>query len=158
SKVLFSSPFVEIELEAPATVPGRGDTRRLGVRVMGARVDGADVWARTQLVHGFWGPEPGEPPYQWTADRALVRVPAPRSEASLLLAADRPEAVALRCGSASVSADVDVEPRWCSVSIEAASVEVVNSAGVDLLAGGYGADRGYLEVDRGQYDEPAEVF
>ena len=23
---------------------------------------------------------------------------------------------------------------------------------------GYGADRGYLELDRGQYDEPAEVF
>ena len=42
--------------------------------------------------------------------------------------------------------------------VVAAPVEVVNSAGVDLLAGGYGADRGYLEVDSGQYDEAVEVF
>lgn len=158
SKVLFSSPFVEVELEAPVIVPGRGDSRRLGVRVMGARVDGSDVWPRTQLVHGVWGPEPGDPPSQWTADQALVRVPAPGSEAALLLAADRPLSVQLRCGSAAASVDVDREPRWCAVPMTADPVEVVNSAGVELLAGGYGADRGYLEVDRSQFDAPAEVF
>ncbi|MBV8979587.1 MAG: glycosyltransferase, partial [Acidimicrobiia bacterium] len=35
SKVLFSSPFDEVSVDAPATAPGRGDSRRLGVRVMG---------------------------------------------------------------------------------------------------------------------------
>ena len=158
SKVLFSSPLVEVELDAPVVVPGRGDGRRLGVRVMGARVDGTDVWARTQLVDGFWGPEPGPPPYRWTADTALLRVPAPGAEASLLLAADRSVPVKLRCGSASAAVDVEREPRWCSIPMSAEPVDVVNSAGVDLLSGGYGADRGYLEVDGGQYDAPAEVF
>ena len=74
SKVLFSSPFVEVALEAPVHVPGRGDNRRLGVRVLGARVDGADGWSRTQFVRGFWGPEHdrGEGvPYQWSAGSAL---------------------------------------------------------------------------------------
>jgi len=34
----------------------------------------------------------------------------------------------------------------------------INSAGSTVDARGYGADRGWLEPDRGQYDEPAEVF
>jgi hypothetical protein len=74
------------------------------------------------------------------------------------LAADQAVSVTLRCGSTAAGIDVDREPRWCSVTMTARPADVVNSAGVDLLAGGYGADRGYLEVDAGQYDAPAEVF
>jgi len=154
SKVLFSSPFVEVALEAPVHVRGRGDGRRLGVRVLGARVDGVEVSGRIQFVHGFWGPESDG---QWSSDSALLRLPAGTTE-ELLLAADRDVAVVVRSGSASVSVDVSTEARWCSVPLGASPVDVVNSAGVDLLAGGYGADRGYLEVDSGQYDEAVEVF
>src|SRR5207248_3114048 len=77
SKVLFATPFVELQLQTRAAAPGRGDRRRLGVRVSGSRVDGEDVWGRTQLVRGFWGREPdrGEPEGQWSSDRALLRVP-----------------------------------------------------------------------------------
>jgi len=68
SKVLFSSPFTEVTLEAPVHARGRGDRRPLGVRILGARVDGADVWARTQFVRGFWGPEHDEAiTSQWSA-------------------------------------------------------------------------------------------
>jgi GT2 family glycosyltransferase len=164
SKVLFSSPFAEVCLEAPVHVRGRGDSRRLGVRVLGARVDGADVWSRTQLVRGFWGPEHdggGQAPFQWSAESALLRVPVSRTEvdnAELLLAADRDVSVVLRSGTDSVSVDVSGEPRWHAVPLAATPVDVVNSAGVDLLNGGYGADRGYLEADSGQYDESTEVF
>ncbi len=35
---------------------------------------------------------------------------------------------------------------------------VINSAGSLVDRRGYGADRGYLEPDTGQYEEPAEVF
>ena len=38
------------------------------------------------------------------------------------------------------------------------TVDVVNNAGGIVLRDGYGADRGFQEVDEGQYDEPAEVF
>jgi hypothetical protein len=37
-------------------------------------------------------------------------------------------------------------------------VDVVNNVGSIVLAAGYGADRGYQDVDTGQYDEAAEVF
>src|SRR5438270_4843415 len=94
SKVLFSSPFVELTLEAPVHVPGRGDRREVGVRVMGARVDGADVWPRTQLVSGFWGPEydgSQRTSHQWSAGRGVLRLPVSGSmvaaHAELLLAA-----------------------------------------------------------------------
>ena len=36
--------------------------------------------------------------------------------------------------------------------------DVINNAGSALYPGGYGGDRGFLERDAGQYDEPAEVF
>ena len=40
----------------------------------------------------------------------------------------------------------------------AESHAVINSVGGVLFEGWFGGDRGYLEPDRGQYDEPAEVF
>jgi GT2 family glycosyltransferase len=36
--------------------------------------------------------------------------------------------------------------------------DVINSVGGVLYEGWFGGDRGYLEPDRGQYDEPVEVF
>lgn len=37
-------------------------------------------------------------------------------------------------------------------------MDVIQNVGSQLVSGGYAGDRGYLEVDRGQYDEPADVF
>src|SRR5207244_13596423 len=34
----------------------------------------------------------------------------------------------------------------------------INSAGLNLYRDGRGGDRGFRQPDRGQYDEPAEVF
>ena len=85
----------EIELRSGTRRPGRGDGRRLGVRVSGARATGSDLWRDTQLVEGFWGPEHGPEPesgYQWTSGRAIVRVPVkeadPAGTCELRLAAD----------------------------------------------------------------------
>ena len=36
--------------------------------------------------------------------------------------------------------------------------DVINSVGGVLYEGWFAGDRGYLELDRGQYDDPAEVF
>jgi hypothetical protein len=44
------------------------------------------------------------------------------------------------------------------VTAAARRVDVINSVGGLLTESGHGADRGYLEVDRGQYDEDADVF
>jgi GT2 family glycosyltransferase len=164
SKVLFDGMFVEVGIETPTFVPGRGDSRSLGLGVSGARVDGTDVFRRAQLVRGFWGAEHGgdDGGFQWSAGTALLRLPLPSerpgSTGALLLSAEREKTVTITCGDTRVEHAVGPEPRWCEVPLAGPSAAVVNSAGVLLLEGGYGADRGYLEVDRGQYNEPAEVF
>jgi GT2 family glycosyltransferase len=45
-----------------------------------------------------------------------------------------------------------------AVRSSAPRVDVLNSTGGVRTATGHGADRGYLEVDRGQYDEQRDVF
>ncbi len=45
-----------------------------------------------------------------------------------------------------------------AVAATAPRVDVLNSTGGVLTPTGHGADRGYLEVDRGQYDDQPDVF
>jgi hypothetical protein len=135
--------------------------------VSGARVGGEDVIDQTQLVHGFWGPEPaaGEDPRapsQWTRDRARLRVPVASGEPpptiELLLEAESLRSVTLRSGGHEVSVPLGTTPQWCRVPEGGAPIDVVNSAGALVTPDGYGADRGYLEPDDGRFDEPADVF
>jgi GT2 family glycosyltransferase len=164
-KILFASQFREIELRSGTRRPGRGDRRRLGVRVSGARAAGSDVWRDTQLVEGFWGPEHGPKPesgYQWTSGRAVVRVPvgesAPAEACELRLAADGVTPVTARSGRREVEFEVGREPEWHTVPLDGRPFDVINNVGIVLAGDGYGADRGYLERDHGQYETPESVF
>ena len=153
---------VELELTGPTHRPGRGDGRDLGVRCSSARVNGVDVWTRAQLVAGFWGDEPMPPAEaggQWTGPVARLRLPVAGNAASLelRLAAAAPVTVAATSGTAHTSLPVDIEPAWYTIASDATPVAVVNNVGTELTADGYGRDRGWLEVDTGQYDEPADV-
>jgi GT2 family glycosyltransferase len=164
-KILFASHFRELELRSGTRRPGRGDRRRLGVRVSGARATGSDLWRNTQLVEGFWGPEHGpepEPGYQWTSGRAVVRVPVDESTPSeaceLRLAADGMTSVTARSGRREVDLEVGREPEWHTVPLDGRPFDVINNVGTVLAGDGYGADRGYLERDHGQYETPESVF
>lgn len=164
-KILFESRFREVELRSGTRRPGRGDQRRLGVRVSGARAGGSDVWRDTQLVEGFWGPERGpepEPGYQWTKGRAVLRIPVadatPPEACELRLAADGATHVSARSGRSEVELEVGREPEWHSVPLGGRPFDVINNVGTVLAGDGYGADRGYLERDHGQYGTPESVF
>lgn len=164
-KILFESRFREVELRSGTRRPGRGDQRRLGVRVSGARAGGSDVWRDTQLVEGFWGPEHGpepEPGYQWTKGRAVLRIPVadatPPEACELRLAADGATHVSARSGRSEVELEVGREPEWHSVPLGGRPFDVINNVGTVLAGDGYGADRGYLERDHGQYGTPESVF
>ena len=164
-KMLFASQFREIELRSGTHRPGRGDRRRLGVRVSGARVACSDVWPDTQFVEGFWGREHGaepEPAYQWTSGRAVVRVPVkastPADECELRLAADRETLVTARSGRHEVELHVGTDTRWHSVPLAGRPFDVINNVGTVPTGDGYFADRGYLERDHGQYPAPESVF
>jgi hypothetical protein len=161
ARMLFADRFVEVGVASPTFVPGVADSRELGVMVSGVRVDGEDRWRDAQVAEGGWGLEHGRDGlFQWTGGRAVVRVPEGRSGvAELRLAAEARKTVRLTGGGATVEVEVGPEPEWCTVDLSAAEpVDVVNNVGSIVFEDGSGADRGYLEVDRGQYDEPADVF
>jgi GT2 family glycosyltransferase len=135
SKALFDGRFLELSLNTPATAGSRADPRPVGVRVSGVRVDGRDEWRRAQFVRGWHREEVVDgSPFRWSSGSALVRAPAG-------------ETVELRIGG-----------EWQTFAPGGPPVDVINNAGSILVEGGYGADRGFQEVDAGQYDEPVEIF
>jgi GT2 family glycosyltransferase len=164
-KILFASRFRDVELRCATHCRGRGDRRRLGVRVSGARAAGSDVWRDTQLCEGFWGPEHGTEPettFQWTSGRAVLRIPVsesdPADECELRLAADDVTHLSLRSGRRELKLQVGPRPVWHTVPLGGHPFDVINNVGNVIAADGYGADRGYLERDRGQYESPENVF
>lgn len=169
SKILFADQVLAVTLTSPAFVPGGADRRRLGVTVSGARLNGRDAWPDLVFDEGWYGEEPGvgrEPGRRWSRDRATVMVRVhsdqpddslPRT-LSLRLAAERAKTVTLTTEAARAEVEVDTEPQWVDVDLDGHRHDVVNNAGSGLFEGGYGGDLGFRELDRGQWDEPAEVF
>jgi GT2 family glycosyltransferase len=164
-RILFASHFREVELRCGTHRRGRFDNRRLGVRLSGTRVTGSDVWRDTQLADGFWGAEQGPAPessFQWTSARAALRVPVaeqdPADECQLRLAADEVTAVSALSGGHQVELEVGTRPEWHTVPLHGRPFDVVNNVGTVLTGDGYGADRGYLERDHGQFENPEYVF
>lgn len=165
ARMLFADRFVEVTVEAPTFSPPGPDPRDLGVMVSGLRVDGVDRWRGAQLVDGAWGIEHRADgiTFQWTSDRTTVRMPIGDGRrlpqrVELALAAEAPKKVTARAGEDERTIEVGRDPRWHDVPVGREPVDVVNNVGSVLIDGGYGADRGFLEVDDGQYDAPAEVF
>ena len=164
-KIVFAPHFREVELRCRAHRRGRFDSRRLGVRLSGTRVTGSDVWRDTQLADGFWGAEQGPAPessFQWTSARAALRVPVaeqdPTDECQLRLAADEVTTVSVLSGGHQVELEVGTRPAWHTVPMHGRPFDVVNNVGTVLTGDGYGADRGYLERDHGQFENPEYVF
>jgi GT2 family glycosyltransferase len=163
--MLFADRFAEVAVESPTFTPPGPDPRALGVMVSGVRVDGVDRWRDAQLADGAWGIEhrPDGSIFQWTSDRATVRVPVGDGtdrpdRVELALAAEASKLVTLRSGGRECSVEVGRDPTWVEVPVDGEPVDIVNNVGSVLIEGGYGADRGFLEPDDGQYDRPAEVF
>jgi GT2 family glycosyltransferase len=180
-RMLFADRFVDLEISAPTFVPGTADPRTLGVQLSGARVDGIDRWRDVQFAEGTWGIEhdPGGGTFQWTSDRAVVRVPVglarlgarqPPADglaqagdlgppvADLRLAAETPKQITLLCGAIERHVDVGIAPEWIDIQVSGTPRDIVNNVGSVVFDDGYGADRGFLEPDVGQFHAPAEVF
>jgi GT2 family glycosyltransferase len=103
------------------------------VTVTGATVGGTDAWDRIQWAEGWLGPayDRGRP-LQWSVGPAVLRVPE--------------------------GVDVVLElPPGVHQPEPGPPHDVINSAGLVVTDDTFGADRGYLEIDRGQFDEPAEL-
>ena len=165
-KLLFAPRFVELRITCP-TFHAAGDSRALGVRVSGVEINRVDCLRASQFPPpGFWGIERGkgeEASFSWTDGDASLRVPCDPdailiSTVRVRMAAPKLTAVTLRCGRHRTTVDVGPTPSWHELAIEGDPFDVVQNAGSMVLAGGYGADRGFLEVDTGQYDAGDDVF
>jgi hypothetical protein len=157
-KILLSSRFVPVVLRSTTRQRGRGDPRQLGVRLSGARVGDTDILARVKARSGFWGHEPGG---EWTASESELLVPVPPEGApacQLRLDSEVPVRVEVSVGTRSAQLDVGLDPAWFRIPLGDAPIDVVNSVGSDWTEDGFGADRGYLEPDDGQYDQSQDVF
>ena len=163
SKVVFAPRYLPLRVDAPGFVPGGADLRELGVRVAEVRVDGEDVTARVLWERLAYGPEgTGAGRSWWLRPSGELLLPLPDRagphEVEVRWAAERDKEVRLSWegGEAVLAVGPAMAPASCSV--DGPTVDVVNNAGSIVLTNGYGADRGYQEVDRGQYDAPEEVF
>ena len=176
AKILLAERYVGIRVDVPeaGAVPG-GDGRRLGVEVVGVRLDGERDDARVSTDEGFHAPDPpgpGEEMARWSGRSGALRIEvdgdrsAP-SRVALRLRAPARRTVSLASEASSgsgagagtaVVAEVGVEPLWVDGRLGGEPFAVVNNAGSSLFAGGYAGDRGFLEPDVGQFDEPCDVF
>jgi GT2 family glycosyltransferase len=156
-KILLSTRFLPVVVRSTTHRRGRGDPRPLGVRISDARVGDVEVWSGVKFRRGGWGAEANG---EWTGGEAELLVPLPPGGAAtgqLRLDSDVPTAVDVSAGAGSAHVDVDHDPAWFDVPLVGPPVDVVNSVGAGWTADGFGADRGYLEPDDGQYDQPQDV-
>ena len=147
-KILFLDPYVRVTLATETYVPGPHDPRELGVRIHD--VTGKPLWERFA-----YGDEGG---YTWTRPHGELLLPAGRT--TFRWAADKEKDVTLSWDGGETT--LRVTPELTEVTFwppaDAPRVDVVNNAGGIVLSDGYGADRGFQQVDEGQFDAREEVF
>lgn len=163
-KIVLAPRFLELVVRSPThQVPPDG--RDLGVRVSGLEVGGEDRWRDAVFGAGCYHPEPGpagEDEFRWLGGEAHVSAPVPEGDAAvrarIRLASDRPVTAVLDGGAAPVTVEVGGAPEWHEVTLSGTPYDVINNVGSVLVNGSWGGDRGFLERDEGQYDEPQDVF
>ncbi len=171
-KILFLPKFVRVELRTPVFRPGPQDTRELGVRVYGVGVDGVDVADKVLWEQAAYGPEgAGQQRFRWTRPSGQFLLPVPPGfcdgdhvtqpvKVTITTVAETAKELTLLVDGRRVDTRVDTRPTDVEfeVTTGARVVDVINNAGSIVLRDGSGADRGFQEIDTGQYDAPGEVF
>ncbi len=165
AKLLFAPRFVGVDLETDAFVPGGGDDRVLGVQILDVECEGDDAWEASEFGAGFHGLETSraEPHFRWSEPRASLWVALPPGHeppagVRLRIAADRVKSLKLSWPGGDTTVQVGPDPSWVDVRVGGPTFDVINNAGNVLVERGYGADRGFRQIDEGQFDQPAEVF
>ena len=158
---------VRLDVLAPEFEDQRPRADERLVRLSGVRIEGCSVWDAAGFSEGVHPAEAGdrlEPQFRWLKRSADVYVApsfagdAPFATLELRLMADVDTKVRLRTPSGEQEIVVRDWPEWVAVRVPTRPVDIVNSAGSELVEGGFGHDRGFREMDFGQYDEPADVF
>ena len=166
AKVVFAPRFVRLRLRTDGFRPGGADPRELGLRFGAVLVDGDDVTERVLWESRTWGPEGvGAGRYRGSRAEGELRVPRPPRPAAertvtVRWAGERDKQATLSWDGGEVTLPVPAAggEQVFVLPADVPTHDVVNNVGSLVLTAGYGADRGYQEVDEGQYDEATEVF
>ena len=166
SKVVFQPRFLPLTLTTEGFSPGPQDPRQLGLRLFGVSVEDVEVTERVLMERATWGPEDsGANRFRWTRPTAELLIPLPDGhpgpfEVALRWAAEatKPVTVSWPGGSAELEVTPDAATQLVEVPAGVRGVDVINNVGSIVTRSGYGADRGYQDVDAGQYDQPMDVF
>jgi GT2 family glycosyltransferase len=161
-KLLFAGRYRELELRTEGHAVGRGDPRNVGVRWYGVADSDGDAM-RVQLASGFLGPQRDTERdwFEWTAPSAVAHIEvddASSPTCRIRLGADQMMSVALRSDGRDDTLRVDRGAQWYDVELRGDPFDVINNAGTTMLDNWYGADRGFLERDTGQYDDAQDVL
>jgi hypothetical protein len=128
----------------------------------------ADVTAKVLWESAAYGLERiGDLTYRWTRPTGEVLVPMPL-ELTASGQLREPVAVTLRVAAertkelsiGSDRFDVGTQPSEVELRLPTGTPtsDVINNVGGVVLRDGYGADRGFQQLDHGQFDQPEEVF
>jgi GT2 family glycosyltransferase len=172
-KVVFAPKFVAATLRTPGFRPASSDTRDLGVQIHEVRVNGVEVTDKTLWGTAAYGPEgSGDATFRWSRPTGEFLLPLPAHlvdddqtvakpvDVEVAVTAEAVKPVSLNVDGSTSEFTVGTERSTLKLTIEPGTpaVDVINNVGGIVLRDGSGADRGFQEVDEGQYDEPAEVF
>jgi GT2 family glycosyltransferase len=155
-------PKILLTKRARGVVLEQADEPALVLTLEDADLDGPPVSARV-VVDERWRPALGGRPQRWTTHRPEAGLWWPEDGSSgrrarLRVSADRAGEVVVDSSIERVEVSVGPVPTAVDVALPTEAEDVINSVGGVLYEGWFGGDRGYLELDRGQYDAPAEVF
>jgi GT2 family glycosyltransferase len=171
-KIVFLPRFASVRIASPGFVPAGADSRELGVRVLGVHADGEEVTGKVLWGTAAYGPEesPGGS-FRWTRPAGELLVPLPPATGAggrlaapvtlgVTVLADRPTPFTLAAGEQRSVTEAGPDPVVAQLELPAgtAVLDVINNVGGQVFSDGSGGDRGFQQVDRGQFEEPSEVF
>jgi GT2 family glycosyltransferase len=168
SKMLFAERAWSVALDVEPTFTSRTNPFYRGVALSGVRIDDENRWHDVGFDEGYWGTALDpllDMDVNWSKAHGEVRIgdrqvdaEHPPRSMSLRLHAPAPMRVTLSSGAETQTVTVGITPDWHTIALPAGPDDIVNNAGSCLFQDGSAGDRGFLERDLGQFDEPDEVF
>ena len=154
--------YAHAVLLQPSELSELPDGRLVGARVDRVVVNGCDQTAMVRFDERFWDSDrESERTGRWSKGTSSIWWEVEAQHVVDAVTVDLLSRSSLRVcvGPPGALQPVDIggEPTSVSLTVDS-TVRVINSAGGALYAGWFGGDRGFLEPDVGQYDEPTEVF
>ena len=159
-KILLTGRYAELAIDSQPAAPVGAIGERSACGSPASPSTGATSWL---ALGSSPGPGVRSPAAAGPTAAPVCRVPVDTSSGPVVtgtvrLESDAPLRVTSRSGTAVVSHEVGPAAAWYPVELADPPAVLVNNVGNELVHDTYGADRGWLDADDGEYDDPVDVF